>query len=179
MYRLATMMALAAFVFGFGLVRPLEADDTKDTQKGDAKFVWKAAEGGLMEVKLGKLAMEHAANADVRKFGERMVADHGKANQELQRIADKKGYKFPTDLSKNDQDRFDKLKDLQGADFDATYIKTMVKDHEADVEEFTQASKESKDEDVKAFAARTLPVIHDHLNLAKKVASNLNSKDKP
>jgi len=79
MYRLATMMAWLRFVFGFGLVRPLEADDTKDTQERRRQVRLEGGRGGLMEVKLGKLAMEHAANADVRKFGERMVADHGKA----------------------------------------------------------------------------------------------------
>ena len=181
MIRLGTVMALAAFAFGLTLVRPLEAEDAKDTKApltGDAKFVWNAAEGGMMEVKLGKLAMEHAANADVHMFGERMVTDHTKANQELQRIADKKGYKVPTDPDKKDLDVFNHLKDLKGADFDAAYIKDMVKDHEEDVAEFTKASKECKDEDVKAFASKTLPVIQDHLNLAKKVASKLNSKDK-
>ncbi len=104
-----------------------------------------------------------------RMFGERMVTDHTKANQELPH-RDKKGYKVPTDLEKKDLDVFNQLKDLKGADFDAAYIKDMVKDHEEDVAEFTKASKESKDEDVKAFASKTLPVIQDHLNLAKKVA---------
>jgi putative membrane protein len=50
----------------------------------------KAAKGGMMEVAMGKLASEQGQSADVKKFGERMVTDHSKANDELKSIAKKK-----------------------------------------------------------------------------------------
>lgn len=43
-----------------------------------------------MEVAMGKLASERGQSADVKKFGERMVTDHSKANEDLTSIAEKK-----------------------------------------------------------------------------------------
>jgi putative membrane protein len=49
----------------------------------DRNFVHRASNGGLAEVQLGQLAMERAASPEVKQFGQRMVTDHTKANQEL------------------------------------------------------------------------------------------------
>src|SRR5262249_7235811 len=57
----------------------------------DREFVMKAAEGGKAEVELGQLAVSKASNADVKQFAQRMVDDHGKANQELMQLAQTKG----------------------------------------------------------------------------------------
>src|SRR5579872_4722539 len=179
MSRFATLIALAA-VFGFGLTRLAPADDAKkaDVNKGDAKFIMEAASGGMLEVKLGELAKERAKNADVRRFGERMVTDHTKANKDLMAVADKKGVKFPTELMKTHQETFDKFKDMKpGAEFDRAYMKAMVKDHEDDRQEFVKEAKEAKDDDVKAFAARTLPVIEEHLRMARDIAAKFEAKE--
>src|SRR5260370_13863331 len=78
---------------GLFLALAAGAEEKKDDAKGDDRFVTEAAVGGLMEVKLGLLAMEHASNAEVKKFAQRMVDDHGKANKDLMGVADKKGIK--------------------------------------------------------------------------------------
>ena len=39
----------------------------------DKKFVMDAAEGGMAEVELGKLATEKASSPDVKQFGQRMA----------------------------------------------------------------------------------------------------------
>src|SRR5438105_13462235 len=49
----------------------------------DRDFMTKAAVGGMEEVELGRLATQKAANADVKAFGQRMVADHSRAGDEL------------------------------------------------------------------------------------------------
>jgi putative membrane protein len=145
------------------------ADDKKDDAKGDDRFVTEAAVGGLMEVKLGLLAMEHASNAEVKKFAQRMVDDHGKANKDLMGVADKKGIKVSIDLPKKHQETFDQLAKLKGAEFDRAYIKLMIMDHEEDLKEFDMESKSGKDPDVKEFAAKTLPVIREHLSMAMDI----------
>ena len=52
----------------------------------DQEFVSAAANGGLAEVEMGRLAMKIGMNKEVRDFGARLVTDHEKANKELQRI---------------------------------------------------------------------------------------------
>ena len=56
----------------------------------DQKFVKKAAQGGMAEVELGKLATQKASSDDVKKIGQRMVDDHTKANDQLKQIAGNK-----------------------------------------------------------------------------------------
>jgi len=156
---------------------PKDAKDAKDAKdKGDSKFVLEAANGGMMEVKLGELAKERAAASDVRKFGERMVTDHSKANKDLAAVAEKKGIKLPAELDKKHQEMVDKFKDMKGAEFDRAYMKAMVKDHEEDAAAFAQEAKSGTDDDVKAFAAKTLPVIQDHLKMAKEIWAKMEKK---
>ena len=58
--------------------------------KESAKFASNAATGGMAEVELGKLAVEKGADPAVKEFGQRMIADHTRANTELKAVAAKK-----------------------------------------------------------------------------------------
>ena len=66
-----------------------------------------------------------------------------------------------------DRREINKLSKLSGADFDREYMKSMVSDHQKDVSEFKSESKSSRDNDVKSFAAKTLPTLQQHLDLAQ------------
>lgn len=142
---------------------------------GDRKFMEKAAQGGIAEVKLGELAMQKAQSDDVKKFGQRMVDDHSKANDQLKQVASTKGVTLPTETDKSSQREYDKLSKMSGAQFDREYMDHMVSDHKKDVSEFQKEAKSAKDADVKQFASSTLPVLQQHLQLAQsadKVARN-------
>jgi len=130
-------------------------------------FVKKAAQGGMAEVELGKLAADKATNADVKKFGQRMVDDHGKANDELKSIASSKNITLPTDLTAKDKTLRDRLSKLSGEAFDRAYMQAMLSDHRMDVNEFKHESTSGKDSEVKEFAAKTLPTLEDHLKQAQ------------
>ena len=133
----------------------------------DQHFVMEAYEGGMAEVALGQLATEKASNPKVKEFGQRMVTDHGKANDELKSIASKKNLTLPTEVDSKHQAAYDKLAKLSGSDFDKAYIDAMVKDHDEDVKEFKKAtSTAGMDADLKAWAEKTLGVIQEHDHLA-------------
>jgi len=137
--------------------------------KDDQEFATKAAQGNMAEVSLGQMAAQKGTAADVKTFGNRMVNDHGKALDELKQLAANKGITLPTDVSPAQKADADKLSKKSGKDFDKTYADTMADDHEKDVKEFDKASKDAKDPDLKAWAAKTLPVIQDHLKMAKEM----------
>lgn len=139
----------------------------------DKEFVSKAGMGGLAEVQMGNLALQKASNADVKAFGQRMVTDHSKANEELQQLATAKGVALPTELTGEMKDTYDHLASLSGAEFDTSYMKHMVEDHEKDVAEFDKASTSATDADLKAWAGKTLPTLQSHLQNAKDVAKKL------
>lgn len=136
----------------------------------DRRFVREAAQGGLAEVELGKLATEKASSEEVKKFGQRMVDDHTKAGEELKSLASQKGITVPVQLSPKDKMTKDRLAKLSGEQFDKAYMTNMVKDHTQDVAEFQRESQSAKDSDVKEFAAKTLPTLQDHLRQAKELA---------
>jgi putative membrane protein len=139
----------------------------------DQEFVNKAAQGGMAEVVLGQMASSKGTSPDVKNFGNRMVSDHGKANDELKQLAQTKGVTLPADIDDESKKMSDKLSTLSGKDFDKAYISGMVDDHEKDVKEFEKASKDAKDPDLKAWATKTLPTLQDHLKMAKEAKSKL------
>ncbi|HZR67370.1 MAG TPA: DUF4142 domain-containing protein [Terriglobales bacterium] len=136
----------------------------------DRQFIKKAAEGGMAEVELGKLATEKASSPDVKQFGQRMVDDHSKANDQLKQIASEKGVTVPDKLSAKDAATKARLEKLSGDSFDRAYMKDMVTDHTKDVSEFRTESKTAKDSDLKSFASQTLPTLEEHLKQAKSIA---------
>lgn len=139
----------------------------------DQEFMNKAAQGGMAEVMLGQTASSKGTSPDVKNFGNRMVSDHGKANDELKQLAQTKGVTLPTDVDVESKKMADKLSKLSGKDFDKEYMSGMVEDHEKDVKEFEKASKDAKDPDLKAWAAKTLPTLQDHLKMAKDTKAKL------
>jgi len=142
----------------------------KHMTASERMFIRKAAEGGKAEVELGKLAQEKAASPEVKQFGERMVNDHSKANDQLKEVAQKEGVTLPTKLDAKDAATKARLEKLSGEAFDRAYIKDMVADHTKDVREFKNEAKNGKDPDVKNFAAQTAPTLEDHLKEAKNIA---------
>jgi len=144
----------------------------------DAAFAIKAAQGGLAEVKLGRLAAEKASSPDVKAFGQQMIDDHGKANEQLKTVAESEGMTLPTDVNGKQQAIYDRLSKLSGAEFDAAYVKDMVMDHQEDVKEFKKEADSGKDEKIKSFASQTLPVIQGHLEKIKAIQPNLSPSSK-
>jgi len=143
---------------------------------GDQTFVTKAAEGGMAEVKLGNLAKDKASDAAVKSFGQQMVDDHSKANDELKQLASSKGITLPTDVAAKDQAEYDRLSKLSGTEFDKAYMRLMVSDHRTDVNEFRRESQHGADADVKAFAAKTLPTLEHHLQMAESTNTQVMKK---
>jgi len=156
------------------------ADQTGDQHgqlsRGDYKFLREAIEGGQAEVQLGQLAKEKAVDPSVKSFGDRMVTDHSKANDELKSIASQKGATIPATLSHSERSSLDRLQKATGKDFDKDYVDAMVKDHKKDVKDFEDASKDLKDPDLKAFASKTLPTLQEHLRMAQDLQNTVKNE---
>jgi len=135
----------------------------------DRKFAREAAQGGMAEVELGKLAVQSASSDDVKRFGQRMIDDHTKANDKLKEVASKEGITLPTSLDAKDQAIKTRLSKLSGDQFDKAYMKDMVRDHKKDVAAFQNESSTGSDPAVKNFASETLPTVQDHLKEAETI----------
>ena len=139
----------------------------------DYKFVTEAAQGGMMEVRLGEIAKQKATSQSVRDFAQRMVTDHSKAGDELKQVALNKGAVVPSEMSHKENSTIESLEKLSGREFDREYIAAMVKDHKKDAKEFEDAVKDVSDPDVKSFAQKTLGVIQEHLRMAQNLEATV------
>jgi putative membrane protein len=153
--------------------RPQPASAGVDT--AGRKFLTDAAMGGMTEVEAGELAAHKAVQNDVKGFAERMVKDHGNANEELKRIAAAKGVELPQKLDRKHRSDLERLEKLSGPDFDRAYMKYMLEDHQKDVAAFRKAARNLKDPDVKHLASSTLPTLEEHLKMAEKASQSIKS----
>lgn len=156
-------------------------DKDKDKANGNGNgvtstektFIINAANGGMTEVELGKVAENKGQMQEVKDFGKQMVTDHSKANDDLKSVASTLGVSIPAKLDSKHQSTVDKFSKMSaGADFDKAYIKEMVADHKKDISEFEKAEKEVKNADLKSFIEKTVPVMKGHLQMAEKMANN-------
>jgi putative membrane protein len=136
----------------------------------DRLFVMAAAVGGLAELTTGNLALQRTENQEIRQFAQRMIDDHTRANQELTAIAGAKRFPVPTAPDTKDQAAADRINGLQGADFDREFSKVQVVAHLDAVALFQAEAERGRDADLKAFAAKTLPTLREHLRTARQLA---------
>ena len=174
-----TMIALAACMFQAcsGNKDSAETADSINTERdsanaveagvaadeSDAKFAVDAANGGMAEVALAKLAQSKATNAKVKEFADMMVADHTKANDELMALAQAKNITLPQAVSSDKQATMDNLTKKSASEFDKAYVDQMIDDHKKTISLYEDASKNLKDADMKAFVDKTLPTVKAHL----------------
>src|ERR1051326_144199 len=84
----------------------------------DYHFVREAAQGGMEEVQMGQLAQQKGSSQAVKDFGQRMVTDHNKANDELKQLVSQKGATLPATLTRRENSTLEDLQKLSGKDFD-------------------------------------------------------------
>lgn len=142
----------------------------------DKKFVKCVAEDGLYEVKISELAKTNALSIDVKVLANHMIEDHSKANSELKELAEKKGIEVPAVMSSKAIKYYDKLAKKQSKDFDKAYTKCLMMDHNKDICKFKKEIKKGGDTDIKAWAAKTLPVLEHHKEMIEETCKNNKEK---
>jgi putative membrane protein len=142
--------------------------------KKDIQFMTEVADGGLAEVRMGELAEQKGQSADVKQFGQRLVVDHGKANDELKQLASKKGVTLPTQVSNKHQKMIDKL--ASTSEFDKQFKSMAIKDHKKDIKQFEKAEKKCEDPDLRAWVTKTLPTLQEHLRTAEQLGATRTAR---
>ena len=159
---------LVALVFVIGWSSFLWAQEPGEKKTiPDRGFMIYAASDGIFHVEAGKLAVQRASSEDVKKFGQHAIDHHTQINDELTQLASKKGVTLPKKMSKKEREALDKVAKLSGPDFDKAYLEMEIKDHSKDLSAFKKETKDGKDPDVKAWAAKTVLAIEEHLKMAR------------
>jgi putative membrane protein len=129
-------------------------------------FATEAAQSDMFEVKASQLAAQKS-DSTTKTFADEMVKDHTKTSQELKSMASTAKVILPPGLDEKHQKMLDDLSAKSGSDFTKTYIADQVDAHESAVSLFDRYAKNGDDPTLKAWAARTLPELQQHLQMAK------------
>ncbi|MDP4214510.1 MAG: DUF4142 domain-containing protein [Bacteroidota bacterium] len=137
----------------------------------DPSFLSRASQANLAEIEAGKLAAYKGTSAVVKKYGQKMVADHTTAQAELVALAKKENTTIPKEPDPEHQALKEQLASLSGNAFDSAYIKSQLTDHQAAVSLFTEELTTGTDPDAIAYAKKYLPRLKMHLNMIQKADS--------
>jgi putative membrane protein len=152
-----------------GAATPAPAQELQDPRsvQGAAvtasEFVETAAVANMFEIESSKLALEQAQDEQVRMFAQRMIDDHTKAGEKLERTLEgKSGLTLPQKLDQAHADKFEQLRAAPRGEFDAMYVMVQAQAHDQAVELFSTFAEEGDDAELRAFAAETLPTLESH-----------------
>ncbi|WP_062543134.1 DUF4142 domain-containing protein [Rufibacter tibetensis] len=141
-------------------------------------FVAEVASAGLFEVELGRLASSKGNDPRVRQFGQLMLDHHTQSNTQLKQIAELKNLIVPSALGEDHQETYNKVMTNTGAAFDKAYMEAMVKDHKDNLDRFEEMAEKGKDMELKAFAAKGLPMLRAHLKQAEELEDALEEQQR-
>jgi putative membrane protein len=144
--------------------------------RNDLPFIREAASANLMEIHLGQLAQSKASNSSVKQFGQRMVTDHARLEQQLTSMLSRNGIGFNPELSSEHQEKVTRLQNLSGQQFDQAYMSIMIQDHQTDIGKFEEQSRSADSPQVRDLATNSLPVLQQHLTLAQQVGGQVNAQ---
>jgi putative membrane protein len=139
----------------------------------DQAFISKAAMGGMAEVELGRLAQRKASSKEVKDLAGKIVSDHTRSNEELQRIAKSLNVTIPTTVDSKHKDTKERLQKLSGTEFDRTFMNEIVNDHREHIAEFKREANSGNNQQVKQFASKTLPTLEEHLRQAEQTLQSV------
>lgn len=162
------------------LVTSAFAQNTSPSQSqpissGGKEFLDFASQVNVGEIRGGLLAEEKAQAPAVKAFGRLMTLDHSELESQLDAIAATDNVAMPDPLGAAEQ-QMSQLESMNGSQFDTAYMKDMVNGHEMAVSRFRSESSSAQDPSIRAVVSSALPILEQHLALAKAVQASLPSR---
>lgn len=146
------------------------ASGTSSLNAADQKMLKTIAINNLAEIEVARMAQGKSQSEQVKNFAQRMIDDHTKALQDVRELAQAKGVTLPTEVDRVNKHKAARLAALSGDAFDRAYMaQAGVADHKKNHALLEQAQSRASAPDLKALAARILPVVGQHLDSAQEL----------
>jgi putative membrane protein len=139
----------------------------------DKRFLGQVVQASLLNIAMGKMAIERSSNDAVKEFGRKMVSDHERGLAIFKRVAARDGVTVDDQLDSKHKERLDRLAKLSGVEFDRAYVKDQLKAHQRMVSYFQSEADNSTESVAVKMATNMLPAVQSHLNDAKDLNKNL------
>jgi putative membrane protein len=156
-------------------VGPTASTATQSDVNADMTFIRHAGSSNLMEIRLGQVAQSRASNSAVKQFGQRMIDDHTRLQNQLTAVVSSTGVSFVPAMDASHQQLASRIERLSGAEFDRTYMQAMIQGHQDDINQFQTQSQSARSTQVRNLASGSLPLLQQHLSLAIQVGSQVGA----
>lgn len=171
---IATAAGGLAIAFAAGPKSPLYAQGNQNDINADSKFIVQIAADNIFEIRLGTLAEKKATNPAVKQFGQQMVADHTRLEDQLTALVSK-GRPFLPGLGQQHEQEFNQLEKLSGAEFDRAYMTSMIQNHQNAVNTYQTQGQTAHSTEVRQYVTGALPTLQQHLSMAGQVGSQVGA----
>jgi putative membrane protein len=147
-------------------------DSNTQLNAADRQFLGDAYSISRLEAELGKHAQDHGATDQTKDVGRGMACAYSVLGDQLGRAASKESVALPNQMGVAQKNVHDRLTALRGQDFDSAYLEHLVSGQEQAVETFEREEKTGQNANLRAFAAKELPVLQACLVIAKQEQAN-------
>ncbi|MCG6206398.1 DUF4142 domain-containing protein [Rhodopseudomonas sp. HC1] len=134
------------------------------------QFITQVGISDLFEIASSRLALARGTDAQ-KGYANQMIEDHGKTSSELRQLIVVRGLKIdiPSQLDSAHQGKYDQLNNARGEDFHALYASQQVAAHKDAIALFQRYAQDGDLPELKDWAAKTLPALNHHLEMAQKL----------
>jgi putative membrane protein len=159
--------------------RPRDTGEQQQQKMGpdlsikDRQFVERVASDNLAGIKLARLALERSQTPEVRKMAQAVLSGHETQESELKAIVRPENFPLPTSEETIQQLAYERLSKLSGKEFDRAYLTQVVADHDQQINVFRGATGEASYQPLRTYAAKTLPLLQEHREMAKSALDKM------
>lgn len=148
------------------------AATTDTTASGEAaapaEFVNAAAASDMFEIESGRLAQEKASSQAVKDFGAMLVREHTQSTADLKAAAGEANTPVAPKMTAKQQADLSALR-AANDDFDGLYKTQQIAAHQQALALLQAQANAGAAGPLKAFAAKTAPVVEKHLAQAREL----------
>ncbi len=144
---------------GFAAV-PMAADALRENDKA---FLGRAVETSRQQLRLAEVGASQAESSEVRSHALTLAGDYRELMDSLDALIQRKGGVAGAPVG-GTSERYQKLIEKSGADFDREFVRAAGPLTNNALTLFEQAAADSRDTDVRDFAAAQLPLLRAHRN---------------
>jgi putative membrane protein len=148
---------------------PLATGELRATERS---FLVKASESSRQQMRLAEVGVSQAVNSDVRSHAQQLATDYRSLNESLMELIRRRGG-IPGAPVGGSSETYQKLVEQPSGDFDRAFVRTVSKATNDMLTLFEQVASDSRDPEVRDFAAAQLPVLRAHRTAATQLQKEL------
>jgi putative membrane protein len=146
------------------------------TASSATQFVELATVSNTFEIETSQVALERATQPEVRRFAQRMIADHTMATRRMAQVLRRNGMEAPPpSLDARHAAMLEQLKAAPAEGFDAAYMTMQAQAHEEAVTLFSSYADSGDNPTLRRFAAQTLPTLQGHARMVQQITGQAHS----